>query len=374
MIEATDIGLCSPAVTLSEFVDRYMAIRGIHKKKYYSKYLIIAGEIWKEVFQKTLWTTQSVWRELKDGDPYPYIDVPKNTNRIFSVAVTDKCNKIQPLYYNSQLNIIPKPITRNCSCAECECDLCEEINGTVVTTKELFTINGTTYYEKCWIKYCKNGDILEHCEIPTKKYNTFSGDGGAYADDYNNDYDIGSNPLADFTIETVIQQKKICQLATKPCGCPQPTPENEEIVQQFCGCLLPLFSRRKKKHCRQFLDNVNNNHFGEVKISECGTKIYYKPSKCWQEVSNSQYPDFLLINFQTTGMIPGQEVLIPQYAESVMRAGVDWLSKQYNNMYSLGEKRDAKYHYVDEQNSVIMYLNPISLSMVNTIQDQKIQW
>lgn len=372
--EASDILLCAPVITLSEVTEKYLAVRGITAKKYFPKYMIVAGEIWKDLFQKTLWVTKSVWKELKDGDPYPYIDIPKDSVRIFSIGTTDKCNNIQPLYYNSQLNIIPKPTVRNCSCAACDCSVCEDINSTTTTTKELFTISGITYYQKCWVKYCKNGDIIEYCETPTKKYNDYIGDGGDFSNDYNNDYSTGSNPLANFTIVTVISQRKVCTLETRPCGCPQQTEANECLIEEHCGCLLSIFSKQRKKCCTNFLDNVNNNHRGEIKISDCGTKIFYKPSKHWQEATTSQYPDFLLVNYQTTGLKPDQETQVPDYAEAAMYAGIDWLSKQYNGSYSLGEKKDAKYNYVEEQNNLISFLNPLSLSKINNLQDQKILW
>lgn len=374
MTEANDIGLCAPISMLSETVDRFMALKGIDKKKHYSKYLIIAGEIWKDIFQKTLFSTKSVWKELKDGDPYPYIDMPRDCTRLFSVATTDTCNNLQPLYYNSQLNVIPKPTVRNCDCAACECDLCGDINNTTVTTKELFTVSGIIYYQKCWLKYCRNGDIIEYCETPTKKYNTFAGDGGDYNEDFNNDYNIGSNPLADYNIVTVISQRKICTLATRPCGCPQPTEENACMIQEHCGCLFSLFSRNRKRCCTKFLENVNDNHRGEIKISECGNKIHFVPSKRFRQVTNTQYPDFLLVNYQTTGINPDSEVQVPEYAEACMYAGIDWLSKQYNGTYSLAEKKEAKYNYVEEQNSIIMFLNPISLHLVNATQNTRIQW
>jgi hypothetical protein len=84
MPEQIDIGVCAPVSMLSETVDKYLAIRGIEKKKHYSKYLIIAGEIWKDIFQKTLFSTKSVWKELKDGDPYPYVDIPRDNSRLLS--------------------------------------------------------------------------------------------------------------------------------------------------------------------------------------------------------------------------------------------------------------------------------------------------
>src|SRR5688572_6546806 len=107
MAESTEILLCSPVTLLSEVTEKYLLIRGVNKKKYFPKYLVVAGEIWKDIFQKTLWATKSVWKELKAGDPYAYIDVPKDSVRLFSIGATDKCGNIQPLFYNTQLNVIP---------------------------------------------------------------------------------------------------------------------------------------------------------------------------------------------------------------------------------------------------------------------------
>jgi hypothetical protein len=65
---------------------------------------------------------------------------------------------------------------------------------------------------------------------------------------------------------------------------------------------------------------------------------------------------------------------VPEYAEMCMFAGIDWLSKQFNGSYSLAEKKEAKYNYVEEQGEVIKYLNPLSLSRINNFQDQPIKW
>lgn len=367
--------ICAPSVALSESLDKYLALRGIDRKKYYAKYLIAAGKVWEEIFQKTLWVVQSQWKELKAGDPYNYIDKPRDCLRWFSVASTDECGNIVPLYYNSQLNILPKPTSSNCSCAGCGCDgMCQDLNGMTLTTKEAFTINGITYYEKTWLQYCTNGDILEWREVPTKKFNDYVGDGGDFNNDYNNDYDIGSNPFANFDIVTQTFQKKLCSLTTRPCGCPQDTPENRENLNCFCSCYLPIFGLHKRKHCHEFVENTNNNHYGEIKESECGTKIYFKPSKKWKLAGKSKYPSHLLVNFQTSGVGVSQETQVPLYAEVCLWAGTDYYTKLFNNTYSQSDKKLAEYKYNDEVNKIILYLNPIDLHFVNQVQDEKISW
>lgn len=366
--------ICAPVLTLSEVVDKYLALRQIEKKKYFAKYMIVAGKIWEEIFQKTIWVQKSVWKELKDDSPFPSINIPADCSRLFAVTIPDHCGNLQPLYYNSQLNIIPKPTIRNCSCEACDCSVCGDLNDITLTTKELFTINGIIYYEKTWLKYCRNGDIIEYREVPTKKFNDFIGDGGDYDNDYNNDYDIGSNPLADFTIVTQTFQRKICTLATKPCGCPVNDEANECIIQEFCGSLLPFFCHRRRRHCDQFNQNVNNNHYGEIKMSECGTKIYFKPSHHWRAVGKEKFPDFLQVQYQTNGKKPNQESQVPEYAEMCLWKGIDYLSKAFNNMYTLVERQMSKYEYVNEQTQVIKYLNPLKLSDLQKTQDSVQLW
>src|SRR5258706_2266858 len=157
--------ICSPTVTLSEAVDEYLIENMINKKKYYPAYLTVAKRAWKKLFWNTLYVVQSQWMPLKKGNPYNYIDLPAGTVRLLSVAETNHCGNIEALFYNPQLNVIAKPTINNCSCGKFDCDgLCGDLNNMTVTTQEAFAINGVTYYQKTWLKYCPNGDILEYTE------------------------------------------------------------------------------------------------------------------------------------------------------------------------------------------------------------------
>lgn len=365
--------ICAPVTLLSESLEKYLAIRGVEKKKYFTKYLIVADKIWQEIFQKTIFATQSVWKELKKGEPYNYIDMPKDCARLFSVDTVDDCGNLVPLFYNSRLNVVSKPTTKNCSCNACNCEgLCEDLNSTTMTTRLVFTINGVNYYEKKWIKYCKNGDILEYTETPVKSFNDRKGDGGDFNDDFNDDFSIGSAGLANYTIVTETSQKKICALTVRPCGCPENTEENVRKVVDMCGCFLSCHSHLKVKRCDRFLENINNNCQGQIKVSECGNRIYFKPHP-HRKGSDKKLPDFLHISYQTNGKVPNQESQVPDYAEMCLWSGIDWLSKQFNNMYTLSEKLSAKYQYNDQQNEVIKFLNPLDLQELSNIGDAEIK-
>lgn len=349
--------------------------RMISKKKFFPAYLNIAKDTWQSIFRNTLWVVQTRWLPLKLGDPFNYIDVPKGCARILGVSVEDHCKLLQPLFYNSQLNVVNKPTQRKCGCDACDCGgLCEDVNNFSLTTSLVFTINNIPYFEKTWLKYCPNGDILEYKEIPTKKYNNIVGDGGDYNDDFNNDYDIASAPFSDYSIVTSVQQRKICHLETLVCGCPAETEENCRILNDTCGCNLNFNCNGKRRHCRQSAENVNNNFWGEIKFSECGTKIYYRPSRHWRKVTNKEFPEFLQINFQPNGILVDAETTFPDYCIDAMTTGIDWRSKRFNGKWSEVEKKAAEYRHIDACNQLTGYLNPIDLIQVAQVQDAQIRW
>jgi hypothetical protein len=360
--------------TISEITDRFLIRNGVDRKKYFSRYLTIAGEVWEDIFKNTLWIVKSVWMPTKLGDPYNYIDVPSDCSRILSVGVDDKCDLIQPLFYNNQLNVVAKPVTKKCGCT-CDCGgLCDDVNSLTVTTKLLFTINGIPYYQKTWMEYCPNGDILQWDEIPTKKYNTLTGDSGDFNDDWNPDWDIAAAPFSAYEIVTEKTQKKICKLAVKPCGCPQETEENACLLTDFCGFSVSWGCCTKTRHCKQFSENINSNHLGEVKISDCGTRIFYRKSKRWNSCIKQEFPDYLLVNYQSTGVTPGSETLVPKFCRNLMYAALDKARKEYNSSFSQHEKDNANYKYIDEKGKVVGFLSPIDLRQLSQVQDQPIRW
>lgn len=363
--------------TLGELVDRFLLRSGIEKRKHYARYMVLAEECWQDIFQNTLWVIKSVWVPTKAGDPYNYISMPKDCQRLLSVANEDKCGLIQPLYYNPQINVIAKPSTKKCGCSNSNCDcqgLCESANSLTMTTKLWFTINGQNYYQKTYYQYCANGDILEFTETPTKKYNDLTGDSGDFNDDYNDDYSHSSAPFSDYTIVTVTAQRKICKLETSPCGCPKETEENNQLFMDCCGYLVNWNCNTRRKHCKQFSENINNNHYGDVKISECNTKIYYRPARDWRSVYKTETPDWLLVNYQSTGVSCGDETLIPQYARGLMYALLDCGRKEYNSTFNLSEKQEARYRVVDEKQKLTAFISPLSIEFMASVQDAQVKY
>lgn len=339
-------------------------------------YMVMAKKEWQKLFQNTLWSVQSKWMTMQRGSPYNFVYLPEGTSRVFGAAMEDRCHLIQPLFYNSQLNIIPKPTVKKCGCAsDCQCGgVCEAANSMVYTTKLLFTYAGTDYYEKTWTEVCPNGDVLIYSEIPTKKYNTTTGDGGDYNNDYNDDYDIAAPPFSDLEIVTVKSQRKVCKLDVLPCGCPQESESNTILLNENCGCTINWGCGLKRRHCRQYFENIDNNYYGQIKLSECGTKLYYEPSPYWKRVSDVEIPEFLLVNSQTNGLLPTSDVLVPDYALDALNTGVYWRSVRYNTTISQVTKQDAYYQSEMEKGKLTEFLNPLSLIQIGELQDCQTKW
>lgn len=361
------------SISLSGALENYLIERQIEVPKYYTSYLVAAKWAWKELFRNTLYAVQSTWLSVMKGEPYDFIEVPYGASRIFSVANIDKCNLIQPLFYNDQINVIPKPASSGCGCGECRCDgLCGEMNDLTVTTKEVFRVNGVPYYERSWIKICKNGDVLEYREVPTKKYNDFVGSSGDFNNDFNDDFDIGAEPFSNYEIVTQTLQNKICALKVRPCGCVENTPENIKMINECCGCYLSPYSRMRKMCCNQFQENINDNGFGEVKMSDCGTKIYFIPPKNCHP--NARNPTHLLLNWQSNGEKIGEEVQMPDYAYDAFTAILHDRVVKRNGKFALWERQEAERHKEKEINNLIKFMNPISLEFLADTQDKEIRW
>lgn len=367
-----------PSYNLAEITDQYMIERMVRNRKYYAGYLSAAKNTWKDLFRNTIYSVQSQWQPLRLGEPYNFIDTPIGLERLFSVSLVDRCGNIIPLKYGNYTNIIPKPTVNTCGCTACICSggICDDLSSLTKITKLLFTVNGVDYYEITWIKLCPNGDIIEFRQTPTKKYNTFTGDGGDYSNDYSNDYLIANPPFTDYEIVTVESQRILCNLTTKSCGCPENTVSNEEIFLQHCGGYCQPFSRCRTNRslCKKVYDDTNYDdcRLGQVKMSECGTQIYYIPPQRPTGAPPAKLPEYLLVNYQVSGEKCNEMVQVPEYALECMFFGIDYRTKRFNNTFSNLEKREAKYAYTDSQNSLILYLSNFNLEVLASVQDRPI--
>lgn len=349
-----------PHSTLNDVVSLLCVKKFNDRRKYFKEYLILAQEVWKELFVNTLFVTKNVYLELKKGDGFNYIDIPSNCLRFLSAGVKDRCDILKPLYYNQDLVVTKKPTIKPCGCNACNCasdGLCDSVNSLSVTTKEV-VINDVTYTEYTWISVCPNGDIMEYRQIPTTAYSFTR---GSYDVSYDISYEIGSSD-SEVVVYTLV--RKLCKLAVKPCGCPEQTPENEQLFYNSCGCFLNPCTRLAKK-CVKYWGDCSQ-WAGECKISECGTRLEIRHV---QDLSDNHQ---ILLTYQTNGVEIDGEIMVPNYANQAIHVGVEY----QKILFSGANPRviqDWYYKAEDEKDKITIFLNRISLEQLEFLP-QMAKW
>lgn len=331
----------SPKYTLGEVVDDFLIRKFNQRRKYFSNYFKIAQDVYKDLYRTIMPTVISKYVQVFTDDPkYPYILVPDYMERFFSVSVTNKNNELLEVFYNNDLNVFSKPpVVKKCGCTST--DLCDCIDNlqVVITPK---VIDGTTYYEKVWVVCCDNGDVKQYSEIPVKKYGV---GGGSYANDFSDSYDI----ISDGDNVVVLQfYKNLGKLDTKPCGCPVDTTNNQNLIYNKCGCFLGL----KPQCCKVWYEKTRIRCTGEMKFSECRTRIYLK---------DVQTDDgFVVISYQHDAVRCGEEILVDDFARKALWAGIEEESLIYFPRSSETVKESATKRRMRENAALFEYLNPIN--------------
>lgn len=331
----------APLYSLSEVTEQFLLRKGIDRLKYFGRYFSIAGDVYRKLYRTVMPTIISKYVPVIDdeSEPFPYVEAPSKMQRFFGISITDNCGELKEVFYNNDLNVFTKPhVTKPCGCQTT--DLCDCIdNLSVVITEKI--IDGVTYYTKVWQTCCDNGTVLQYTEVPVKDYDQ---NNGSYSDDYGDDYDIineGNNvTILRFT-------KNLGRLDTKVCGCPLDTENNREIIYKKCGACMPL----KAPCCRKWY-NDNIHCFGEMKFSECNTKIYLKNVK----TDNG----FAVISYQANPIDCGQEVFIEEYARMAIWTGIEHESTIFNPKSTLSDKQFAKNNRRSAEYDLFEYLNPLN--------------
>ena len=351
-----------PTISLNDVTNLYLIHKGSDTRKFFKPTLILAEEVFKEIFQQTLFVVKSEYVELKKGEPYNYVDVPRNLQRFLSLSVEDKCHNLKPLYYNGELNVLVKPKKKTCGCKDKDCGcsaLCDAVGGLTVTTKDVI-INDQSFTESRWIKICPDGCVYEYRTIPTTKY-TF--DLGSYDNSYDVSYEVGSSETE---VVTYTLSRILTTLDVEACGCPKQTKENEEKFFRHCGCFLNSCNRVKKQ-CEKYWGECN--YFaGEIKFSECGTKLFVK------HVENFKHNQWMVLSYQINGVEPDSQVQVPDYAKMTMYSGIDYHRAVFNDRYSQSEKMTKYYKYEDEKQKLILYNNMIDITWAERESNKVARW
>lgn len=352
--------------TLSDVVNQFMMRRGNRTRKYFASYLSIAADSWREIFKNTLFTVRNVWLPIEQctGDPYPFVKTPKDSVRFIGLFVEDECGNDVPLYYENKMNVLRKPSAGACQVCGGN-PLADEMNNFSVTTTPI-VINGATYYERVYMKYC-DGAVYEYREVPTYEYKQIAKNGD-YNTDYNSDYSIAA--YDNFQVVIHKSSKLICNLQKQACGCPAPTPENETIFLENCGCHKDFFCHRW--YCDRFMNEINPNCRGQIHFSEDGKKLYIRQSpNVPQPIKTTGYAK---MRYQTSGANIGGDIILPEYSRRAFWGQLNYDILQYKLNISPTIIELARQNKVREDNDLVIYLNQFSMERLGKIQDAPIRY
>jgi hypothetical protein len=333
----------TPKYTLGETVEDYLIRKFNQRRKYFGNYFRIAQDVYKDIYRTIMPTVLSKYVEVFPADAtnkYPYVLYPDWAVKFYGISVTNSYNELLEVFYNDELNVFTKPATiKKCGCTTT--DLCDCMdNLEVVITEKI--IDDTTYYQKDWVVCCANGDVKQYSEIPVKKYGDV---GGSYGNDYGDDYDI----ISEGANVVVLQiYKNLGRLDTKDCGCPLDTENNQTIIYNKCGCFLGL----KPNCCKVFYEKGPIRCTGDMKVSECGTKIYLRDVKTDD--------GFVIVHGQPDPVKCGEEILVDDFARKAIWFGIEEESILFHPKSNENEKRGATQRKKRAFTELFEYLNPIN--------------
>ena len=359
-------------IPLGEYVKKFCLKQGNLKLTNFLKYLTYAQDIWQELFRKTIWDIKQVGIKIENGR----IQLPSDCERLLNLSIVDRHNRIQPLGFNPNINTTQmKCLKTTCSCNRCngENTLCGVLDNITMTTTQV-NIGGTDYPAYTWIRYDNCGNIQQSVNAPF--------------------WDVENK-------EVVYRQSisVLCQVEVTETGCIKNTPQNVAMMQQYCGYTTPyaqdglgwyggLYNRRDIPVIPE-----NYNYFGEWNYNAADRSII--EVKIWQNApisgtisqtvnnqvttytpyitANPEQVNVILVTYRTNGLVPDQELLIPQYANFAMDSGILWYVDRFNPLVRDGGLR-KEITYKAHKRELFAYLNPVRIEEVAKTQTNLKRW
>lgn len=310
------------AYTLVEITEAYCLAQFNDKRKHFKTYLAHAKDTWNELLRRTLHAFRLKRVSTKKGNPYPYVAIPDNAT-VIGLFYQDECGRLIPVYQSDSFMGLPQSTKKSCGCdAKCDC------GGTCTSAHSFSLITKTTLegIEKTWLETCKNGDVLEYREVPSR------------------------NPLTN-TIETIKHQRRICKLETLPCGCIAETEENQAIFTEYCGCFSGI--------C------VSDKLYREGE--PCETTYQFDGCGNIQIIGRDVKDEYVMQLWDKDAV---DESLVPDVCKMAMLAGIEWRSVMFNPSRK-NEARMSKAIYKEMTLDMIMDLNPIDLEFLKKLDSKQ---
>lgn len=353
---------------LSELVRKFCLKQGNVKQVNFLRQLEFAAWAWKELFRTSVWELSTV---VLDVDPHKHtITLPNNCERLINISVVDRYGNIEPLTWNQNMSTVSMLCQKNsCSCHKCggQDTLCEALDNLTVVQEQI-TVNDTEYTQVTYIKNNGCGSLQK--EIHTWAYNPSTEE-----------------------VEAVVNNELLCTIEVNDKGCLLPTKPNILALERYCGYNSSLFNNG---FCGIGFPYVNPyrsliptpyNFFGYWNWNAaCRDIIHIFRSKnkntlfvndqancnttCGREENDIKK---VIVSFQASANTDGIEMLVPEYAEFAVNAGMIYQQAFFNTRDGdRGGSLEAKWR--KEQRKVQAYLNPVRMDDIIKIQTQPRLW
>lgn len=321
-----------PYMTLSEVVNEFCLATYNDKRKNYINHMIHAKWIWKELFQKTLFVVKNKYLAV-DFTTNPYsILIPRDSVRVLNVSQEDIEGRVRSYMFDDNMNDVDLPTGDECSVCNQHNEYGQCINNMVAISNQVILLS-QAYTDTTWKRLSPNGDLLE---IKTKHV-------------------INYPTIGDPYVDTITQERRVCKLEVKTCGCVVKSPANLKLITDYCGVLLPT--------CQlSCLENLTNSTEARVRISN---------GRIWLK---GNVPEFMIVSYQTNGVCNEEEIMVPETAVPSMMTGIYWrgtiLAPNKNRL----EKDHAKIMYDTDVEKLDMFLNPIRVKEFMDVQETVHSW
>lgn len=348
---------------ISELVRKFSLKQGNTKAINFIRNLEFASWAWKELFRKSIWEIKAVVVKV---DKHGNIRIPDDCERLVNISVVDRFGKLQPLSYNPNLSTVEVLCQKNqCSCNHCKGQntLCGAVENLTATIEEI-VIDGNTYPKVTYIKADKCGDIIKEEHIPVWDAN---------AED----------------VTTIIKNTFLCNVEVTEHGCIRATAPNILALQDFCGINGAFLNNGwiGSGNAYRSLIPAPYNYYGQWNWNAACRDIIHifrsrknnctfinEPNACHDQCGTEQNDiDQVILSYQTIGVNQGEEILIPQYAEMAINAGMLYQQAFFNPRD--GDKNGSMLQaFRREKRGVERHLNPIRMDDIIKIQTNPHLW
>lgn len=344
-------------MTLTDLVDDFCLAQGNMRESTILAQYRHARWAWKELFRKTLWIQKNQVLDINCEDHT--IVLPKDCDRLINIYVLDRQKKLQPLTCDPSISTVEITcIKTKCSCNTCngQGTLCAAAESGITYSTETITIQGQQYTQETWVRYL-GGAIQQQQKIPTLTTNN--------------------------VVEYITNVSTICNIEVTDRGCIKPTPENMELLRNYCGCdTYPENQTGRRCDWYRNTDLIPQpyNYWGYWNVNAADSSIIhiFRHQDGYNDnhfnSSEGNVIDKVIVSYQTNGESPGQEILIPEYAVQAVQLGIMHQQKLFNTRESAGNKEYALQQWLRAKLDVNKYLNPIRLEDLAKLQTQLRRW